>query len=82
MNRPPSSFSMLLSRHTRRRDFIAALGGAAAIWPMAATRAAARENSTHWCSLPRYACLLFDAREGIPGGASGPWLCGGTDYCD
>src|SRR5262245_6443215 len=35
MNRPPSSFSMLLSRHTRRRAFIAGLGGAAA-WPLLA----------------------------------------------
>jgi putative tryptophan/tyrosine transport system substrate-binding protein len=33
MTRSPSSFTMLLSRHTRRREFIAALGGAAA-WPM------------------------------------------------
>jgi putative tryptophan/tyrosine transport system substrate-binding protein len=30
MNRPPSSFSMLLSRHTRRREFLAGLGGAVA----------------------------------------------------
>jgi hypothetical protein len=29
MTRSPSSFTMLLSRHTRRRAFIAALGGAA-----------------------------------------------------
>src|SRR6478609_9862338 len=29
MNRPPSSFTMLLSRHTKRREFIAALGGVA-----------------------------------------------------
>jgi putative tryptophan/tyrosine transport system substrate-binding protein len=35
MTRSPSSFTMLLSRHTRRREFIAALGGAAA-WPLAA----------------------------------------------
>src|SRR5262249_14141126 len=35
MNRRPSSFSMLLSRHTRRREFIAGLGGAAA-WPVVA----------------------------------------------
>src|SRR3954469_8624323 len=34
VNRPPSSFSMLLSRHTRRREFI--LGGVAAAWPVVA----------------------------------------------
>ena len=35
MNRPPSPFTMLLSRHTRRREFISLLGGATA-WPLAA----------------------------------------------
>ena len=35
MNRPPSPLIMLLSRHTRRREFIAGLSGAAA-WPLAA----------------------------------------------
>src|SRR5215468_4395452 len=34
MNRPPSPLTMLLSRHTRRREFIAGLGGAA-VWPLA-----------------------------------------------
>ena len=35
MNRPPSPLNMLLSRHTRRREFVALLGGTVA-WPLAA----------------------------------------------
>ena len=35
MNRPPSLLNMLLSRHTKRREFIGLLGGAA-VWPLAA----------------------------------------------
>jgi putative tryptophan/tyrosine transport system substrate-binding protein len=34
VNRPPSPLNMLLSRHTRRREFIAIAGGAVA-WPLA-----------------------------------------------
>jgi hypothetical protein len=35
MTQPPSPLTLLLSRHTKRREFILALGGAAA-WPLSA----------------------------------------------
>ena len=56
MIRPPSPFTMLLSRHTRRREFISLLGGAARVAACGAR--AAGGDAGGW--VPRVASLLDD----------------------
>jgi putative tryptophan/tyrosine transport system substrate-binding protein len=56
---------MLFSRHTRRREFITLLGGAAMAWPLAASAQQTRVYTLGVLTLPNPEPLLQALREGL-----------------
>src|SRR5260221_12452834 len=67
MTQPPSPLTMLLSRHTKRREFITLLGGAAATWPLAArAQQPAKGARLGYLAPARLPNLIEALRAGLP----------------
>ena len=64
MIRPSSPLTMLLSRHTRRREFFTRLGGGAVAWPIGA-------RAQQGAKIPRIGIVEGRGRARPPGGGMG-----------